>query len=217
MGRYDNTSITLNRKNQRVLVPTLYPEIPLSDSDQFVYPKDGERLENIAFQYYGDVSLWWIIAQANGIKGFTSLYPNNFKGQLRIPTQIQDILSEYNSFMWFVVLFALITLVYCSPILEGERIKQGDIIQFQGMSKEIQDFREETGNEALWTNSMFGGMPAYQISVKYPNNILLHIDKALQLVSIILMASFTEIMDINLYYTNLCSFLFNSLKDKVLK
>ena len=80
-----------------------------------------------------------------------------------------------------IALFVLITLVYCRPILEGERIKQGDIIQFQGMSKEIQDFREETGNEALWTNSMFGGMPAYQISVKYPNNILLHIDKALQL------------------------------------
>ena len=80
-----------------------------------------------------------------------------------------------------IALFAIITLVYCSPILEGKRIKQGDIIQFQGMSKEIQDFRGKTGDEALWTNSMFGGMPAYQISVKYPNNILLHIDKALQL------------------------------------
>ena len=80
-----------------------------------------------------------------------------------------------------ILLFAVITLVYCSPILEGKRIEQGDIIQFQGMSKEIKDFRDETGNEALWTNSMFGGMPAYQISVKYPNNILLHIDKALQL------------------------------------
>jgi len=80
-----------------------------------------------------------------------------------------------------ILLFAVITLVYCSPILEGKRIEQGDIIQFQGMSKEIKDFRDKTGNEALWTNSMFGGMPAYQISVKYPNNILLHIDKALQL------------------------------------
>jgi len=80
-----------------------------------------------------------------------------------------------------IALFAVITLVYCNPILEGKRIKQGDIIQFQGMSQEIQDFRDETGNEALWTNSMFGGMPAYQISVKYPNNILIHIDKALQL------------------------------------
>ena len=80
-----------------------------------------------------------------------------------------------------ITLFALITLIYCNPILENKRINQSDIIQFQGMSKEIKDFRDRTGDEALWTNSMFGGMPAYQISVKYPNNILLHIDKVLQL------------------------------------
>ena len=95
----------------------------------------------------------------------------------------KDLLFKKNllSHAISILLFAVITLVYCSPILEGKRIEQGDIIQFQGMSKEIKDFRDETGNEALWTNSMFGGMPAYQISVKYPNNILLHIDKALQL------------------------------------
>ena len=100
---------------------------------------------------------------------------------------LKDTLSEFifkNNLLSHAVcicLFALITLIFCSPILEDKRINQGDIVQFQGMSKEIQDFREKTGNEALWTNSMFGGMPAYQISVKYPNNILLHIDKILQL------------------------------------
>ena len=96
---------------------------------------------------------------------------------------IKDLLIKKNILFHCIsiLLFAFITIIYCSPILEEQRIKQGDIIQFQGMSKEIQDFRENTGDEALWTNSMFGGMPAYQISVKYPNNILLHIDKALQL------------------------------------
>ena len=95
MGRYDNTSITLNRKNQRVLVPTLYPEIPLSDSDQFVYPKDGERLENIAFQYYGDVSLWWIIAKANDLgKGRTILNPNF---QIRGLGNQAKIISDFNN------------------------------------------------------------------------------------------------------------------------
>ena len=48
-----------------------------------------------------------------------------------------------------IALFALITLIYCSPILDGKRINQGDIIQFQGMSKEIQDFRDKTGKEAF--------------------------------------------------------------------
>ena len=80
-----------------------------------------------------------------------------------------------------VILFAFITVFYCFPILNGEKINQSDYKQFLGMSQEIIDYREKTGNEALWTNSMFGGMPAYQISVHYPNNILIHIDKFLQL------------------------------------
>jgi hypothetical protein len=76
----------------------------------------------------------------------------------------------------FIAIFAILALAYVSPVLEGKRILQSDIVKFDGMAKEIKDFRNETGEEALWTNSMFGGMPAYQISVEYPNNIsnLLH-------------------------------------------
>ena len=80
-----------------------------------------------------------------------------------------------------LLLFVCITLCYCWPIIHGNKINQSDYKQFLGMSKEIVDFRSETGKEALWTNSMFGGMPAYQISVHYPNNILVHIDKLFQL------------------------------------
>ena len=69
-----------------------------------------------------------------------------------------------------IALFAGIALAYMSPLLQGKELFQSDIVNFLGMSKEIVDFREETGEEALWTNSMFGGMPAYQISVLYPNN-----------------------------------------------
>jgi len=80
-----------------------------------------------------------------------------------------------------ILLFAVITIVYCHPIIKGQKINQSDYKQFLGMSKEIVDYRAKTGEEALWTNSMFGGMPAYQISVYYPNNILVHIDKFFQL------------------------------------
>ncbi len=80
-----------------------------------------------------------------------------------------------------ILLFALITILYCHPVLKGAKINQSDYKQFLGMSKEIIDHRSATGEEALWTNSMFGGMPAYQISVRYPNNILVHIDQFLQL------------------------------------
>ena len=49
------------------------------------------------------------------------------------------------------------------------------------MSKEVQDFRETTGEEALWTNSMFSGMPAYQISTKYKGNLIQYVHKVLSL------------------------------------
>ena len=94
MSRYSSTPRKLNKKGQRVLVPTLYPTIPLSDSDQFIYPKDGDRLDGIAFRYYSDATLWWVIAQANGLgKGRTILNPNF---QIRIPGNIETILSDYN-------------------------------------------------------------------------------------------------------------------------
>ncbi|MCK9220110.1 MAG: YfhO family protein [Bacteroidales bacterium] len=80
-----------------------------------------------------------------------------------------------------IVIFLLITLIYFSPLLEGKKIMQSDIVNFKGMSKEIVDFREKTGHEPLWTNSMFGGMPAYQISVKYTGNVLGYLDKILTL------------------------------------
>lgn len=60
-------------------------------------------------------------------------------------------------------------------------MKQSDITIFKGMSKELVDYRENTGEEALWTNSMFGGMPGYQISTKYPNNWIKKIDKIIKL------------------------------------
>ena len=75
----------------------MYPRIPLKNSDIFITPAYGTRLELLANKYYKDPTLWWIIAQANGIKGFTALYTENFKGQLRIPTEIQDILNEFSS------------------------------------------------------------------------------------------------------------------------
>jgi len=74
----------------------MYPRIPIKNSDVFITPAYGTRLDLLANEYYKDSTLWWIIAQANGIKGFTALNTENFKGQLRIPTEIQSILNEFS-------------------------------------------------------------------------------------------------------------------------
>jgi len=80
-----------------------------------------------------------------------------------------------------IVIFILIAIFYFSPLLEGKKMLQSDIVNHQGASKEIVDYRNQTGEEALWTNSMFGGMPAYQISVKYSSNIIGFFDNIFKL------------------------------------
>ena len=67
-----------------------------------------------------------------------------------------------------VATFLLVTVFFFSPIFfENKALEQGDIRQFQGSSKSISDYRNETGEEALWAPSMFSGMPAYLISVRW--------------------------------------------------
>ena len=80
-----------------------------------------------------------------------------------------------------IFLFLVVTLVYFSPLLEGKRILQMDIVHYQGVSKEIMDYRAKYHEEPLWTNSMFGGMPAYQVSTNYPANLVGYFDKVFTL------------------------------------
>ena len=80
-----------------------------------------------------------------------------------------------------IIAFAVITLVYFSPVLQGKRIKQHDIEMHLGMSQEITDFREATGEQTLWTNAPFGGMPAWNISVQPKGNLTNPIYRGLSL------------------------------------
>ena len=69
-------------------------------------------------------------------------------------------------------LFLVTTFIYFQPQFSGHRLDQHDIEQFKGMSNEIVHYRDVKGEEPLWTNSMFGGMPTYQISTQYEGNLL---------------------------------------------
>ena len=80
-----------------------------------------------------------------------------------------------------IIAFAAITLIYFSPIFEGKRLQQHDIGMYKGMSKEIADYREATGETTLWTNSMFGGMPAWNISARQNANLFNEIHPVLSL------------------------------------
>ena len=89
--------------------------------------------------------------------------------------------KQFLGILFAIVAFAAITLIYFSPILEGKRIKQHDIEMYKGMSQEINQFRDETGEQSLWTNSMFGGMPAWNIGVQQNSNLMTYVQKIIGL------------------------------------
>ncbi len=69
-----------------------------------------------------------------------------------------------------IALFALISLAYFSPaVWEGRDLFQQDVAGASGTAQDVRDYEEATGEHSYWTNSLFGGMPMYQISPSYPS------------------------------------------------
>ncbi|MDH5397956.1 MAG: YfhO family protein [Cyclobacteriaceae bacterium] len=72
-----------------------------------------------------------------------------------------------------IIVFYLVTVVMFHPaIFSNKALNQHDITQWEGSSRELRDFRDQTGEEGLWANSMFSGMPAYLINVEWSDQIL---------------------------------------------
>jgi hypothetical protein len=66
----------------------------------------------------------------------------------------------------------LVSLLFYYPLLNGKVLLQSDIRQYEGMSRELKEYRFETGEETYWINNAFGGMPTYQLGAKYPADFL---------------------------------------------
>ncbi|WP_431167433.1 YfhO family protein [Tenacibaculum halocynthiae] len=79
-----------------------------------------------------------------------------------------------------IVVFTIASLIYFNPVLSGKQIKQSDITQFKGMSKQVVDYRVENGEEPYWLGNAFSGMPAFQVSAYYPNDFVRYLDKGLR-------------------------------------
>ena len=76
--------------------------------------------------------------------------------------------------------FVVVSLAYFSPVLQGKKINQSDIMHYIGMAQQQKEFAKTTGEETYWTNSAFGGMPTYQLGAKYPHNYIKKLDLALR-------------------------------------
>ena len=76
--------------------------------------------------------------------------------------------KKFLAILGTLFLFFVVSALYFAPQLAGDKLIQHDVQQYEGMSKDILDNREATGEDAQWTGGMFGGMPAFLINVKYP-------------------------------------------------
>jgi hypothetical protein len=93
----------------------------------------------------------------------------------------KDIFKKAVPFLVAIVFFIALSFIYFNPVLEGKVLPQMDNIHAKGMAHELTQYHAETGEYSQWTNSMFGGMPAYQIYIGETNNIYLYIQRFLRL------------------------------------
>lgn len=94
MGRYDNITIQKNN-GRRYKLTTKLPSIQPSIDDIYIIGQYGDRLDNLAYKYYGRSSYWWIIALANNIGKGDLIVPVG--EQIRIPQNTDKIIEEYNN------------------------------------------------------------------------------------------------------------------------
>ena len=71
-----------------------------------------------------------------------------------------------------LALFFVVSALYFAPQFRGEVLPQHDVLQYEGMARDITDMRASTGEDPQWTGGMFGGMPAYLINVAYPAQLV---------------------------------------------
>lgn len=81
-----------------------------------------------------------------------------------------------------ILAFALLTVIYFFPFYKGMSLGAHDITQWKAIAQEALSWKEKTGEQALWTNSIFGGMPTFQITILYPGNWVSYIPQFFNLI-----------------------------------
>jgi len=94
--RYDKAEIKYTTSGKRYYKRKTYPQIPFSDTDVYIITTVGDRLDSIAYSYYSDAELWWLISIANNNVTNGSIFPQPGT-QLRIPTNINYVLNLFDA------------------------------------------------------------------------------------------------------------------------
>jgi len=70
-----------------------------------------------------------------------------------------------------VLVFLIVAVIYCKPVLQGKVVQQHDVTQWRAMAQNSFEYKEKHGHFPLWTNGMFSGMPAYQIAMEASHSV----------------------------------------------
>lgn len=92
-NRYSNLLIASGSTGKRYYANVVYPSIPTNGDDVYIITSANDRLDLIAFDFYGDPSLWWVIASANDLNGSSLFTPAGI--QLRIPSDPAGAVSQF--------------------------------------------------------------------------------------------------------------------------
>lgn len=93
----------------------------------------------------------------------------------------KTLLQKITPHLIAVSIFIIISFLYMRPVLEGKQLLGHDTESWMCMAKETLDYNQKHDDVTLWTNSMFGGMPAYMITMQQPNNLIKYVEDILKI------------------------------------
>lgn len=92
-SRYQRNEVQKLKDGREVYRTRIYPNIPLKDSDMYIVSQEGDRLDTLAYQYYGDQGLWWILATANNLHDASLAVEDGTI--LRVPENYIEIINNF--------------------------------------------------------------------------------------------------------------------------
>ena len=117
-----------------------------------------------------------IVQSSKGILSIFTAFASKLENR-----RMNDLIKKGMPHAIALAVFLITAVAFYSPLFfENKQIYQNDVLQGVSSGSEVMEFREETGEEALWTNSMFSGMPAYLINVKW-DTVIPQVQKVLGL------------------------------------
>jgi hypothetical protein len=77
-----------------------------------------------------------------------------------------DLLKKILPHIVAVIIFLIVSILFCKPVIQGNELNQGDVQHWKGMAQNAFDYKEKHGHFPLWNTNMFSGMPNYQTALE---------------------------------------------------